>query len=1087
MHHTELDVAPAHVPDLHDSAPMGFLTLSADGHILTVNHAAARLLAEHSDALIGKPFSAFLAPDSRGCDALGTGNDQEPANHQLCLIRADGTRFWAHLAVSVCRHGSSEPVRQVALLDITGYKHTEQALRESEESYRMLFEAASDALLLIATGSFRIIKANSRAAELYGYSKEELTGRLITDLSNEPQATLRVLRETRAHPDNLIQVSLRLHRKKDGTVFPVEITGRFKLMHGQLVLLLAVRDITKRKQAEAVMAARLRLLRAAQERSLAEVLQLTLDEIEQLTGSQIGFYHFVEESQAALNLQAWSTNTRERMCRAKSFDRHYPINHAGVWVDSYRERRPIIHNDYASLPHRKGLPAGHAPVIRELVVPVLRGDAIVALLGVGNKPEDYTEQDVEIVAVFADLAWDIAERKRAQESLQESEQRYRLLFAAVTDALFLIDMASLRIVDVNVRAAELYGYSKDELIAMDYLTLSIEHQQSRECIEEIRRAPDDLIHIPLRLHRKKDGTTFPVEITGRFLRLEGRETLFIAARDISKRIEAEAALQKSEETYRLLINNLNDGFLVTDKDGFLILANEALARIYGYAAADDLLGTRILDHIIPERREAIGAIFTAAVAGAPFPELLEIPMLRKNGEVIHTEIKPTVRVHEDGTITTQGLLIDVTERKRMEEALRQSELERLRIQEETNAQLTEQAESLASIYRALDSVGVIVSDLEEEDARIRIFNTGAERLFGWRQDEAIGQSITLIYPTELYPLKVQRTRKLRQGESMQSFDMTLVRRSGERFPAVISVHPFDCHDGRCRKAVGVFRDISELKRVQMELEAINEDLERRVEARTKELQETQKQYLHAEKLSAIGKLSASIAHEFNNPLQGILSIIKGVKKRAILAHEDGELLDAAIGECDRIKELIRSLQDFNRPSSGRKTMMDVHKSLDSILLLHKSDFKNKRIRVERDYAGHLPQILVVPDQIKQVFLNVLTNAADACHSPGCIITVSTRFADESVVVAISDTGIGIRPEEMELIFQPFYTTKPEVKGTGLGLSVSYGIIKKHGGTIEVASQPGVGTTFTIRLPLRAPDDPGEYTSITPMRMPDPAS
>jgi len=289
----------------------------------------------------------------------------------------------------------------------------------------------------------------------------------------------------------------------------------------------------------------------------------------------------------------------------------------------------------------------------------------------------------------------------------------------------------------------------------------------------------------------------------------------------------------------------------------------------------------------------------------------------------------------------------------------------------------------------------------------------------------------------------------------------------------VSVHPFDCREGRFRKVVGVFRDISELKRIQLELEAMNEDLEQRVEQRTRELRETYKRYLHAEKLSAIGKLSASIAHEFNNPLQGILSVLKGLRKRAIMEEEDKALLEAAIGESDRIKELIRSLQEFNRPSSGRKIPMDMHKALDSMLLLHKNDFKGKRIKVEREYAPWLPQILAVPDQIKQVLLNLLANAADACQQSGGVITVSTRQDGDTVAVAIKDTGIGIKPEEMDLIFQPFYTTKPEVKGTGLGLSVSYGIVHNHGGEIQVTSQPGEGATFTVVLSVRGKNEEGE--------------
>ena len=245
----------------------------------------------------------------------------------------------------------------------------------------------------------------------------------------------------------------------------------------------------------------------------------------------------------------------------------------------------------------------------------------------------------------------------------------------------------------------------------------------------------------------------------------------------------------------------------------------------------------------------------------------------------------------------------------------------------------------------------------------------------------------------------------------------------------------------------------------------NDKLEMRVEQRTEELRASQKQTLHAEKLSAIGKLSASIAHEFNNPLQGIISILKGLKRRAIMDVEDMELLDAAISESDRIKNLIRNLQEFNRPSSGKKMMMDVHKSLDAMLLLQSSDLKGRRITLGRHYAEALPRIMAVQDQIKQVFLNLLANAADACPPAGGELTVSTWQENERVAVAIKDTGSGIKPEDRERIFQPFFSTKPAVKGTGLGLSVCHGIIQDHQGEIRVESQPGHGTTFIILLPI----------------------
>jgi signal transduction histidine kinase len=144
--------------------------------------------------------------------------------------------------------------------------------------------------------------------------------------------------------------------------------------------------------------------------------------------------------------------------------------------------------------------------------------------------------------------------------------------------------------------------------------------------------------------------------------------------------------------------------------------------------------------------------------------------------------------------------------------------------------------------------------------------------------------------------------------------------------------------------------------------------------------------------------------------------------------------------------------------------MDVHASIDYVLLLCRSDFKQKRIITVLNYAEQLPQILAIPDQIKQVILNLLNNAVDACVPNGGEIIVNTWQEEQIIAIAIQDTGVGINPENLDLIFQPFYTTKPEIKGTGLGLSVCYGIVQAHQGEISVESCPGKGSTFTISLP-----------------------
>jgi PAS domain S-box-containing protein len=218
----------------------------------------------------------------------------------------------------------------------------------------------------------------------------------------------------------------------------------------------AITDVTERRRTESIMAARLRLITFAQTHPLGEVLQKTVDEAEALTESSIGFYHFMLPDQKTLTLEAWSSNTVKNMCTAEGAGRHYAVDQAGVWADCARERRPVIHNDYASLPDRRGLPPGHAPVQRQLAVPVMRGGVITAILGVGNKAVDYVEEDVKTVSALADFCYDIAEHKRVESALRESEARYRELVDNTDTGLVMVDETGL-VLEANEPYARMAG------------------------------------------------------------------------------------------------------------------------------------------------------------------------------------------------------------------------------------------------------------------------------------------------------------------------------------------------------------------------------------------------------------------------------------------------------------------------------------------------------------------------------------------------------------------------------------------------------------------------------------------------------
>ncbi|MGD9224462.1 MAG: GAF domain-containing protein, partial [Desulfobacteraceae bacterium] len=285
--------------------------------------------------------------------------------------------------------------------------------------------------------SVKIVDVNQSAVALHGAANKEALFAGLTQIFT-PEALDTFRRElvclwdegTELISDSVVKTLA--GERREVTVYFSVCPGHEQTLSKVIVSLI---DITDRKRSDAVNIARLHLMQFAENHSLKALLEQTLNEVERLTGSRIGFYHFVEEDQKTLTLQNWSTKTKAQFCKAQGEGLHYPISEAGVWVDCVYRRKPVIHNDYAALAHRKGMPEGHAEVIRELVVPVMRGEKIVAILGVGNKPGDYTEKDVEVVSLMADLTWEIAERKRAQEELDRHREHLEELVRGRTAEL----------------------------------------------------------------------------------------------------------------------------------------------------------------------------------------------------------------------------------------------------------------------------------------------------------------------------------------------------------------------------------------------------------------------------------------------------------------------------------------------------------------------------------------------------------------------------------------------------------------------------------------------------------------------------
>jgi two-component system NtrC family sensor kinase len=229
---------------------------------------------------------------------------------------------------------------------------------------------------------------------------------------------------------------------------------------------------------------------------------------------------------------------------------------------------------------------------------------------------------------------------------------------------------------------------------------------------------------------------------------------------------------------------------------------------------------------------------------------------------------------------------------------------------------------------------------------------------------------------------------------------------------------------------------------------------------------TRKKIMESERLALIGQLSANVAHELNNPLQGIVTYSHLLLESKCQEDAETDSLQKIVIQANRCRDIIRGLLDFSRQRKPDKTLCDVNDVLkDCVSLLEKqAQFQN--IQITYDLQADLPKAIIDPSQIERVFINLIVNAADAMDGSGQL-TISTRFdsLEGFIELGFTDTGHGISRENLEKIYDPFFTTKDTGHGVGLGLAISYGIVKEHKGVLSVESEVGKGTTFTVRLPV----------------------
>ena len=295
--------------------------------------------------------------------------------------------------------------------DITRRAGIERRLREREALYRASVEASVDGFWLVDLRG-RLLDVNTAYARMCGYDVAQLLTMSIADIEAVESPDDVFTRMARIIASGGMTFETR-HRRKDGSIFDVEVTTIYSDVEGGRCFAY-LREVRTRRRAEALLKARLRLTETARSGDVDRVMTEALDAAERLTGSTIGYFHFVDPDQNTLSLQAWSTNTLANMCTAEGKGQHYPVSEAGIWADCLRQGQPVIVNDYAKAHSRRGMPDGHAPISRLLSMPVPGATGFEAVIGVGNKAEDYCADDIEATHELALIAMDVVNAIRTE-------------------------------------------------------------------------------------------------------------------------------------------------------------------------------------------------------------------------------------------------------------------------------------------------------------------------------------------------------------------------------------------------------------------------------------------------------------------------------------------------------------------------------------------------------------------------------------------------------------------------------------------------------------------------------------------------
>ena len=945
-------------------------------------------------------------------------------------------------------------------IEIALYKHElEKKLEESEQWLATTLRSIGDAV--IATDKEGLVTfVNPVAEALTGWEQEDALGRDVTEVfhivSEETRTVGESLVAKAIEKGAVVSVANQILIDKDGTEIAVDDSvSPIRDEKGNVSgAVLVFRDITKRKRAE-----------------------------EELRESEEKYKTLVEDAPIGI----------------------YYSDFNGTFLYGNKKAEEIVG-------YKRGELIGKNYLKLKLLDAKEMGKAIKLLarnrLGRATGPDEFTlnrkdgsKRIVEIRTraitiggkqVVLGMVEDITERKRTEGALWESEERYRLHFENVTDVVYSID-PEFRVLSVSPSVERLLGYKPEELIGRSFQELNVLASDSLEIAlsDMMRVLSGEQVASSVYEFIAKDRTRRFGEVSGAPLVRDGKVVAVVSvARDITQRRRVEEALKASQDYTRNIIDSSLDMIIAVDMDRHIVEFNKAAEQTFGYRR-EEVLGVHV-DILYADPQEGLRVHQTAIEKGRCVREIHD---RRKNGEVFPCFLSASVLRDARGELVgVMGVSRDITERKRAEEALRRAhdELER-RVGELTF--LNRVGRAMAS---SLDLEQVLTTVMEEtalvlgtEAGSISLLDEESgelvfEAAVGSQSEEVkglkipVGQGIAGWVVQEGQRLLVPAVREDPRFYSGIDEATGFVTRSvlavplkvkGKVIGVIEAVNKIEGDFGQAD--VALLSSMAQPAAIAIENARLFKDLQDRME----ELERTQAQLLQVQKMESIGQLAAGIAHDFNNLLTPISGFAELLLLKAPEGSQQQEYLHQIKTATERAAALTRQLRLFTRQAEGERHPLQLNNVVKETRGLLERSIP-KEIAIELHLASELWVVEADLSQISQVLMNLCLNARDAMSYGGtltletCNLTLDEEWAQaileaqpgRYVCLSVSDTGCGMSSEVQARLFEPFFTTKEVGRGTGLGLAVVYGIVKGHGGFIQVYSEVGRGSTFRVYLP-----------------------